>query len=119
MLSLQPAGLAGLEGASAAEPGKACCFCGSFSETPACTLHCHVTPATSFLSSHAGWVYSHRSQRPFEGTRSHPMCEFPFSHAGWVYSAMATTGVSLLERQRRYQEAIDRLHQLLGELGWV
>lgn len=27
---------------------------------------------------------------------------------------MATAGVSLLERQKRYQEAIDRLHQLLG-----
>lgn len=27
---------------------------------------------------------------------------------------MATAGVSLLERRKRYQEAIDRLHQLLG-----
>lgn len=33
---------------------------------------------------------------------------------GWVYCAMATAGVSLLERQRCYQAAIDRLHQLLG-----
>ncbi|PRW59254.1 fanconi-associated nuclease 1-like protein isoform X1 [Chlorella sorokiniana] len=34
--------------------------------------------------------------------------------AGFVYCSMATAGVSLLERQKRYQEAIDRLHQLLG-----
>ena len=27
---------------------------------------------------------------------------------------MATAGVSLLERGKRYQEGIDRLHQLLG-----
>lgn len=37
------------------------------------------------------------------------------SPAGFVYCSMATAGVSLLERQKQYQEAIDRLHQLLGE----
>ena len=36
---------------------------------------------------------------------------------GWVYCMMATLGVSLLERGRKYQEAIDRLQQLLG--AWV
>jgi hypothetical protein len=30
---------------------------------------------------------------------------------------MATAGVSLLERQRRYQDAVERLQMLLG--GWV
>ena len=34
--------------------------------------------------------------------------------AGWVYTVMATTGVSLLERQRKYAEATDMLRQLLG-----
>lgn len=41
-----------------------------------------------------------------------------FCTAGFVYCSMATAGVSLLERQKRYQEAIDRLHQLLGR-PWV
>ncbi|GAB4815648.1 hypothetical protein N2152v2_002694 [Parachlorella kessleri] len=35
-------------------------------------------------------------------------------NAGWVYCMMATLGVSLLERGRKYQEAIERLQQLLG-----
>ena len=39
-------------------------------------------------------------------------CRLP---AGWVYCMMATAGVSLLERQRRYKEAIERLDMLLGE----
>ena len=34
--------------------------------------------------------------------------------AGWVHVMMATTGVSLLERQRRFLDAADRLQQLLG-----
>lgn len=37
-------------------------------------------------------------------------------NAAWVYCMMATAGVSVLERQKRYREAADRLHQLLG--GW-
>lgn len=35
--------------------------------------------------------------------------------AGWVYCMMATVGVSLLERQQRYKDAVARLEQLLGE----
>ena len=34
--------------------------------------------------------------------------------AAWVYTMMATIGVSLLERQRKYVEATDMLRQLLG-----
>ncbi len=37
--------------------------------------------------------------------------------AGWVYCMMATVGVSLLERQQRYKDAVTRLEQLLGESG--
>ena len=40
-------------------------------------------------------------------------------NAGWVYCMAATAGVSLLERQRRYQEAVDRLQQLLGAASGV
>ena len=36
--------------------------------------------------------------------------------AAWVYATMATAGVSLLEKQRKYQEATEYLHQLLGGL---
>lgn len=36
--------------------------------------------------------------------------------AGWVFCAMGTAGVSLLEKQRRYGEACDRLRLLLGAL---
>ncbi len=36
--------------------------------------------------------------------------------AAWVYTMMATIGVSLLERQRKYVEATDMLRQLLGVL---
>jgi len=36
--------------------------------------------------------------------------------AAWVYTMMATIGVSLLERQRKYVEATDMLRQLLGAL---
>ena len=35
--------------------------------------------------------------------------------AAWVYCMMGTAGVSLLERQRRYSEAVERLQLLLGE----
>ena len=34
--------------------------------------------------------------------------------AGWVYTMMATLCVSLLEKQRKYDEAIELLRQLLG-----
>jgi hypothetical protein len=34
--------------------------------------------------------------------------------AAWVYAAMATAGVSLLEKQRQYAEACDIIRQLLG-----
>ena len=40
-------------------------------------------------------------------------CRLPVP-LGWVYCGMATVGVSLLERQRRHQDAVDRLRQLLG-----
>ena len=36
--------------------------------------------------------------------------------AGWIYAAMATAGVSLLEKQRRYEDAAAELRQLLGAL---
>ncbi len=36
--------------------------------------------------------------------------------AAWVYTMMATIGVSLLERQRKYVEATDMLRQLLGAI---
>lgn len=35
--------------------------------------------------------------------------------AGWIYAAMATAGVSLLEKQRRYEDAAAELRQLLGQ----
>ncbi len=35
-------------------------------------------------------------------------------HAAWVHAGMATVGVSLLEKQRRYEEAVDLLQRLLG-----
>lgn len=35
-------------------------------------------------------------------------------NAAWVYCLMATAGVSLLERQKRFKEAVERLQQLLG-----
>lgn len=34
--------------------------------------------------------------------------------AAWVHVCMATAGVSLLEKRRRYSEACDILRQLLG-----
>eukprot|EP00887_Chlorella_sp_A99_P003277 scaffold9.g3277.t1 len=34
--------------------------------------------------------------------------------AAWVHCMMATAGVSLLERQRRHEEAVHRLQELLG-----
>ena len=36
--------------------------------------------------------------------------------SAWVYAAMATTGVSLLEKRKQWQEAVELLQQLLGEL---
>lgn len=38
--------------------------------------------------------------------------------AAWVYVSMATAGVALRERQRRYAEAADLLRLLLGAPGW-
>lgn len=37
--------------------------------------------------------------------------------SAWVYAAMATTGVSLLEKRKQWQEAVELLQQLLGELS--
>lgn len=34
--------------------------------------------------------------------------------AAWVYAAMATTGVSLMEKRKQWQPAVDLLQQLLG-----
>lgn len=36
--------------------------------------------------------------------------------AAWVYTAMTTLGVSWLEKQRRYKEAVNLLHELLGSI---
>ena len=36
--------------------------------------------------------------------------------SAWVYAAMATTGVSLLEKRKQWQEAVELLQQLLGIL---
>lgn len=35
--------------------------------------------------------------------------------SAWVYAAMATTGVSLMEKRKQWQQAVDLLQQLLGE----
>ena len=35
--------------------------------------------------------------------------------SAWVYAAMATTGVSLLEKRKQWQEAVELLQQLLGD----
>ena len=34
--------------------------------------------------------------------------------SAWVYAAMATTGVSLMEKRKQWQSAVDLLQQLLG-----
>lgn len=34
--------------------------------------------------------------------------------SAWVYAAMATTGVSLMEKRKQWQPAVDLLQQLLG-----
>ena len=39
--------------------------------------------------------------------------------AAWVYAAMATTGVSLTEKRKHWQQAVDLLQQLLGELKYT
>ena len=41
--------------------------------------------------------------------------------SAWVYAAMATTGVSLMEKHKQWQQAVDLLQQLLGEscLLWL
>lgn len=36
--------------------------------------------------------------------------------AAWVYTSMATIGVSILEKQKRYSDACELLRKLLGEL---
>ena len=35
--------------------------------------------------------------------------------SAWVYAAMTTTGVSLMEKRKQWQQAVDFLQQLLGE----
>ena len=37
--------------------------------------------------------------------------------SAWVYAAIATTGVSLMEKRKQWQQAVDLLQQLLGELA--
>ncbi len=47
-----------------------------------------------------------------------PLAHCPFLlrfSAAWVYVAMATAGVSLFEKQKRYEEACDTIRKLLGE----
>jgi len=34
--------------------------------------------------------------------------------SAWVYAAMATTGVSLMEKRKQWQQAVELLQQLLG-----
>lgn len=36
--------------------------------------------------------------------------------SAWVYAAMATTGVSLMEKRKQWQQAVELLQQLLGEI---
>lgn len=47
---------------------------------------------------------------------STPNCPLFFARfrAGWVYASLGTVAVSLLEKQRRYEEAVDLLQLLLG-----
>ena len=48
-------------------------------------------------------------------TLIHADCPFLMRFtAAWVYVAMATAGVSLLEKQKEYETACDLLRQLLG-----
>lgn len=48
-------------------------------------------------------------------TLIHADCPFLMRFtAAWVYVAMATAGVSLLEKQKDYETACDLLRQLLG-----
>ena len=35
--------------------------------------------------------------------------------SAWVYAAMATTGVSLMEKRKHWQQAVELLQQLLGD----
>lgn len=49
-----------------------------------------------------------------QGAESSSLVFLSRFQAGWVQCVMATAGVSLLERQRRYDEAVERLQQLLG-----
>lgn len=36
--------------------------------------------------------------------------------SAWVYAAMATTGVSLMEKRKQWQQAVELLQQLLGTM---
>lgn len=54
----------------------------------------------------------------------HQHCWPPLTHsrpraAGEVYCIMANMGVDLLERQKRYKEAVQRLDMLLGGSSWL
>ena len=53
-------------------------------------------------------------------TLIHADCPFLMRFtAAWVYVAMATAGVSLLEKQKDYETACDLLRQLLGARAHV
>lgn len=86
-------------------------------------LRCTASPSTAPLAHRTNaWPQSPKGARPqlWFGIppRRSAANHVPrgASPAGFVYCSMATAGVSLLERQKRYQEAIDRLHQMLGEV---
>ena len=57
-------------------------------------------------------------QRPSACGGSCSSTQLPFFlrySSAWVYAAMATTGVSLMEKRKQWQQAVDLLQQLLGE----
>lgn len=57
-------------------------------------------------------------QQPSAGGGSCSSTQLPFFlrySSAWVYAAMATTGVSLMEKRKQWQQAVDLLQQLLGE----
>ena len=64
-----------------------------------------LTHATSRSAACVSWTARVRQEAPF-------LLRYT---AAWIHTAMCTTAVSLLEKQRKYQEATDLLQQLLGE----
>lgn len=64
------------------------------------------------------WVAIAEGRHKAAAFAGNPAATHPFLRgysAAWVYATMATAGVSLLEKQRKYVQATDILRQLLGE----